>query len=178
MKLLAILFGIVGQPFYFCTKIENNMEYMSQEGFDKLNTELTELIKERLPNAIQAISEARDKGDLSENYEYRAAKREQGRVLSRIRFLQRVLEHARVLPADKVEVDCVQLLTKVELVNLNNNKRMEYTIVSPHEANTRERKISVKSPIAQALMNKRKGDIVSVRVPIGMIKLRIDNIGR
>lgn len=154
------------------------MEYMSQEGFDKINDELTNLIKVRLPNAIQAISDARDKGDLSENYEYRAAKREHSRILGRIRFLQRVLEHARVLPDSKVEIDCVQLLTKVELVNLANDKHMEYTIVSPHEADTKARKISIKSPIAKALMNKKKGDVVEVHVPIGIIKLRIENIGR
>lgn len=152
------------------------MEYMSQEGFDHLNSELTELIKVRLPESIQAIQEARDKGDLSENYEYRAAKRENGRVLSRIRFLQRVLEHARVLPAEQLHSDSVQLLSRVTLTNLTTGRSMEYCIVSPHEANTRERKISVKSPIATALLNKRTGDVVEVQVPIGVIKLRIDKI--
>lgn len=153
------------------------MEYMSQEGYDKLNDELTELIKIKLPNAIQAISEARDKGDLSENYEYRAAKREHSRILGKIRFLQKVLSYARVLPEND-NIDTVQLLTKVEIVNLANNKSMTYTIVSPHEANTRERKISIKSPIAKAMMNKRKGDTVEVRVPIGLLKFRIENISR
>lgn len=154
------------------------MEYMSQEGFDKLQSELDQLIKERLPQAIQAIAEARDKGDLSENYEYRAAKREQGRVLSRIRFLQKVLTYARVLPPSDIAPGTVQLLSQVELLNTANNKRMTYTIVSPHEANTRERKISVKSPIARALMNKHKGDVVEVRVPIGLIKFRIEDVKR
>lgn len=154
------------------------MEYMSQEGYDELNNELNDLIKERLPEAIQAIQEARDKGDLSENYEYRAAKREHGRILSRIRFLQKVLMYARVLPASQNETDTVQLLTKVELLNIANNKKMAYTIVSPHEANTRERKISIKSPIAKALINKHKGDVVEVHVPIGIVKLRIESIGR
>lgn len=154
------------------------MEYMSQEGFDKLSSELNELIKERLPKAIQAIQEARDKGDLSENYEYRAAKREQSRILGRIKFMQRVLEHARVLPASQMNTDSVQLLTRVELLNMATQKSMEYTIVSPHEANTQERKISVKSPIAKAIMNKKKGEIVEVHVPIGILKLRIENISR
>lgn len=153
------------------------MEYMSQEGFDKLNNELNCLIKERLPEAIHAISEARDKGDLSENYEYRAAKREHSRILGRIRFLQRVLEHARVMPTNRSGNGSVQLLSRVELLNLATNKKMAYTIVSPHEANTKERKISVKSPIAMALMNKRKGDIVEVHVPIGLMRLRIEAIG-
>lgn len=151
---------------------------MSQEGFDKLSSELNELIKERLPKAIQAIQEARDKGDLSENYEYRAAKREQSRILGRIKFMQRVLEHARVLPASQMNTDSVQLLTRVELLNMATQKSMEYTIVSPHEANTQERKISVKSPIARAIMNKKKGEIVEVHVPIGILKLRIENISR
>lgn len=154
------------------------MEYMSQEGYDKISSELNQLIKERLPKAIQAISEARDKGDLSENFEYRAARREQSRVLGRIRFLQRVLEHARVLPPGTLDADSVQLLAKVELLNMDNNKRMAYTIVSSHEANAREGKISIKSPLAQALLNKRKGDVVEVKVPIGMLKLRIEGISR
>ncbi len=152
------------------------MEYMSQEGYDKLAAELNELIKQRLPEAIKSISEARDKGDLSENYEYRAAKREHGRVLGRIRFLQRVLAHARVMPVTKQADGKVQLLSSVELVNLANDKKMTYTIVSPHEANTRERKISIKSPIAKALMNHRKGDTVEVRVPVGTVRLRIENV--
>lgn len=152
------------------------MEYMSQGGYDELSNELNDLIKVRLPEAIQAISEARDKGDLSENYEYRAAKREHGRILRRINFLQKVLAHASVLPEEQLRSDSVQLLTKVELLNLGNNKRMSYTIVSPHEANTRERKISIKSPIARALLNKKKGDIVNVHVPIGTVKLRIEDI--
>lgn len=154
------------------------MEYMSQEGYDKIATELNELIKVRLPEAIQAISEARDKGDLSENFEYRAAKREQSRLLGRIRYLQNILTYARVLPNENQEVDSVQLLTKVELLNLVTNKKMTYTIVSPHEANTRERKISIKSPVAKALMNKKKGDVVEVQVPVGVIKLRVESVGR
>lgn len=154
------------------------MEYMSQEGFDKLTAELDTLIKERLPEAIQAIAEARDKGDLSENYEYRAAKREQSRLLGRIRFMQNVLSHARVLPASMLDDDSVQLLSKVELTNLATGKRMAYTIVSPHEASIGEGKISVKSPIAKALMGKRKGDIAEAHVPIGILRLRIESIGK
>lgn len=153
------------------------MEYMSQEGFDKLSAELNELIKVRLPEAIQAISEARDKGDLSENFEYRAAKREQSRLLGRISFMQKVLAHARVLPASQVVSDSVHLLSTVTITNLLTKKKMTYTIVSPHEANPKEKKISVKSPIAKALMNKKKGDVVEVTVPAGKIRLQIENIG-
>ena len=129
-----------------------------------------------LPRVRDAISEARDKGDLSENFEYHAAKREQGRLLGRIRYMQRILEHARVLDSSRLNSDKVGLLSRVEMTNLNNNARMTYTLVSPHEANIREGKISVKSPIGQALLNKSVGDVVEVQVPVGVQKLRIENI--
>ena len=123
------------------------MEYMSQEGYDKLVAD-----------------------------EYHAAKREQGRLLSRIRFKQKVLAGARVIDMSKLKSDGVQLLSKVEIVNMNNNSRMSYTIVSPHEASIHEGKISIKSPIAQALLGRRVGDVVEVRVPAGVMKLRIESI--
>ncbi len=149
---------------------------MSQEGFDKLVAELKELENVELPAVRDAIAEARDKGDLSENFEYHAAKREQSRLLGRIRFMQKVLENARVIDKSKLGGDSVGLLSKVEMTNLANNARMTYTIVSPHEANLREGKISIKSPIAQALLNKKAGDTVEVRVPAGLMKLRIESI--
>ena len=130
------------------------MEYMSQEGWDKLVAELKQLETVDLPACKDAISEARDKGDLSENFEY----------------------HARVIDTSLLGKDCVGLLSKVEMTNLNNNAKMTYTIASPHEANLREGKISIKSPIAQALLNKKVGDVVEVRVPAGMVKLKIENI--
>ena len=152
------------------------MEYMSQEGYDKLVAELRQLETVELPQVKDAISEARDKGDLSENFEYHAAKREQGRLLSQIRFKQRVLEFARVIDTKRLGSDAVGLLTKVEMTNLKNNARMAYTIVSPHEANLREGKISIKSPVAQALLGKSVGDVVEVRVPAGVQTLRIESI--
>ena len=152
------------------------MEYMSQEGYDKLVAELRQLESVELPQVREAIAEARDKGDLSENFEYHAAKREQSRLLGRIRFKQRVLEHARVIDTSRLNADTVGLLTKVSMTNLANNSSMSYTIASPHEANIREGKISVKSPIAQALLNKKVGDIVEVRVPAGIQRLRIESI--
>ena len=130
-----------------------------------------------LPQVRDAIAEARAQGDLSENFEYHAAKREQGRLLSRIRFKQRVLENARVIDTSvRQSSGCVQLLSQVEMTNLANNSRMTYTIASPHEANLREGKISIKSPIAQALLNKKAGDTVEVRVPAGLLKLRIESV--
>ena len=152
------------------------MEYMSQEGYDKLVAELHQLESVELPRVREAIAEARAQGDLSENFEYHAAKREQGRLLSRIRFMQRVLEFARVIDTKRLGSDTVGLLTKVEITNLNNNVRMTYTIVSPHEANMQEKKISIKSPIAQALTGKRAGDVVEVHVPAGVQKFRIESI--
>ena len=153
------------------------MEYMSQEGYDKLLAELHQLESVDYPKVKEALVEARDKGDLSENFEYHAAKREQGRLMGRIRFLQRVLEHTRVLDTKRLDADTVGLLNKVGLTNMANNCQMVYTIVSPHEADLKERKISVKSPIAQALMGRKVGDEVQVRVPAGIQKFRIDSIG-
>ena len=153
-----------------------SVEYMSQEGYDKLVAELRQMERVELPQVKDAIAEARDKGDLSENFEYHAAKREQARLLSRIRFKQRVLANARVIDVSRLASGSVQLLSKVEMTNLANNSRMTYTIASPNEANLREGKISIKSPIAQALLNKKAGDVVEVRVPAGLLKLRIESI--
>lgn len=152
------------------------MEYMSQEGYDELVAELQHMVNVELPAVRDAIAEARDKGDLSENFEYHAAKREQGRVLSRIRFLQRVLENARVVDKSLLKTDCVGLLSRVEITNLANQRRMTYTVVSPHEADLRSGKISIKSPIAQAMLGKQSGDEVEARVPAGTVRLRIESV--
>ena len=152
------------------------MEYMSQEGYDKLVEELRQMIQVELPKVKDAIAEARDKGDLSENFEYHAAKREQARLLSRIRFKQNVLKYARVMDVSRLNGDNIALLSKVEITNLSTGAKMNYTIVNPHEANLREGKISIKSPIGKALLNKKVGDIIEVTVPIGLLKLRIDKV--
>ncbi len=152
------------------------MEYMSQEGYDKLVEELRQLETVELPRVKDAISEARDKGDLSENFEYHAAKREQSRLLGRIRFKQRVLKFARVIDTSRLSSDSVGLLSRVGMTNLANNSSMTYVIASPHEANLREGKISIKSPIGQALLNRKVGDVIEVTVPAGQLRLRIDSI--
>ena len=152
------------------------MEYMSKVGYESLVAELKHMETVELPQVRDAIAEARAQGDLSENFEYHAAKREQARLLGRIRFKQRVLEHARVIDSSRLVKDKVGLLSKVRITNVGNNATMSYTIVSPHEANMAEGKISIKSPIAQALLNKAVGDVVQVQVPAGMLKLRIDDI--
>ena len=153
-----------------------NVEYMSQEAYDKLVAELRQLETVELPQVKDAIAEARDKGDLSENFEYHAAKREQSRLLGRIRFKQRVLKFARVIDTSRLSSDSVGLLSRVGMTNLANNSSMTYIIASPHEANLREGKISIKTPIAQGLLNKKVGDVVEIQIPRGTIKLRIDSI--
>ena len=152
------------------------MEYMSQEGYDKLVAELHQLESVELPRVREAIAEARAQGDLSENFEYHAAKREQGRLLSRIRYKQRVLEFARVIDTSQLATDSIRLLSKVVMTNLDTQRHMTYIIASPHEANLREGKISVSSPIAKALMGRKVGDAVTVAVPAGTLRLRIDSI--
>lgn len=152
------------------------MEYLSKECYDALVAELNELINVELPKVKNEISEARDKGDLSENFEYHAAKRAQGKLLGRIRFKQRVLRYARVMDTSALGSDAVGLFRKVEITNMANGVKMTYTIVNPHEANLKEAKISIKSPIAEALVGKKVGDVVEVHVPAGILNLRIDSI--
>lgn len=152
------------------------MEYLSKECYDKLVAELNELINVELPRVKNEIAEARDKGDLSENFEYHAAKREQGKLLGRIRFKQRVLQYARVMDTSNLDGDTVGLFRRVEMTNLDTGVQMAYTIVNPHEANLREGKISIKSPIAQELVGKKAGDSVEAQVPSGTLRLRIDNV--
>ncbi len=152
------------------------MEYLSQECYDQLVAELKQLENVELPKVKEALVEAREKGDLSENFEYHAARREQSRLLGKIRFKQKVLEFARVIDTSRLSSDHVGLLSIVTLTNLNNQTKTTYTIVSPHEANMSEGKISIKSPIAQALLNHQTGDTVQVQVPAGLLRLRIDDI--
>lgn len=152
------------------------MEYISKECYEQLVAELNELINVELPRVKSELVEAREKGDLSENFEYHAAKRSHGRLLGNIRFKQRVLMHAKVLDTANLSNDTVGLLRKVTFTNLNTNTTMTYTVVSPHEANMQEGKISIKSPIAEAMLGKKVGDVVETQVPVGTIRLRIDEI--
>lgn len=151
------------------------MEYMSQEGYDKLVAELKQMTDVELPRVRDAIAEARDKGDLSENFEYHAAKREQSRLLGRISYMQKVVANARVLERRK-DTDAVQLLSTVLITNLGNQRQATYTIVSPHEADLHAGKISVKSPVAKVLMGHNVGEVVQVRVPAGILRLKIEKI--
>lgn len=152
------------------------MEYLSKERYDEIVAEVDYLINEEYPRIKEALAEARAQGDLSENFEYRAARRAQGKAISRIRFLQRVLQFSRVIDTKALPKDQISLLSKVEFTNLSTNVKMTYAIVSPHEMNLQEGKISCKSPIGMALMGKKVGDVVDVNAPSGIFQLRIESV--
>ena len=152
------------------------MTYMSQEGYDKMIAELQRLESIERPQASAAIAEARDKGDLSENSEYDAAKEAQGHLEDKINRLKLAISEAKIVDTSRLSSDVVQILSKVEMTNLTTKAKMSYTIVSENEANLREGKISIKTPIAQGLLNKKVGDEVEIQIPRGTIKLRIDKI--
>ncbi|MDD5861392.1 MAG: transcription elongation factor GreA [Prevotella sp.] len=152
------------------------MAYMSQEGYDKLVAELKHLESVERPKASAAIAEAVDKGDLSENSEYDAAKEFQQHLEAKINDLKMTIMNAKIVDTSRLSADAVQILSTVELTNMATKKKMKYTIVSEKEANLREGKISIKTPIAQGLLNKKVGDVAEVKVPRGTMKLRIDKI--
>lgn len=152
------------------------MEYLSKERYDEIVAEINFLINEEYPRIKDALAEARAQGDLSENFEYRAARRAQGKTISRIRFLQRVLDYSRIIDTKALPKDQISLLSKVEFTNLATNVKMTYTIVSPHEMDLQNGKISCKSPIGMALMGKKVGDIVDVQAPSGVFQLRIESM--
>ena len=152
------------------------IEYLSQERHDSIVAELENLINVEFPRIKDELSEARAQGDLSENFEYHAAKRAQGKIIRRIRFLQNILTYSRVIDSEQLPKDKVTLLSNVTFTNLDTGETMTYTIVSSHEMNLSEGKISLNSPIGKALMGRRPGDIVEVQAPAGTLKLRIDSI--
>ncbi len=138
--------------------------------------ELKRLESIERPKASAAIAEARDKGDLSENSEYDAAKEAQAHLEDKINKLKLAISEAKIIDVSRLSSDVVQILSKVEMTNLANKAKMSYTIVSENEANLREGKISIKTPIAQGLLGKKVGDEVEIKIPRGTIKLRIENI--
>ena len=152
------------------------MAYMSQEGYDKLRAQIKQLEEVERPAVIQQIQEAREKGDLSENAEYDAAKEAQGKLESKIALLKAQLADTKILDTSRVKTDEVSILSKVELRMVKTGTKMTYTIVSDGEANILENKISVTTPIAKGLLGHKVGDIVSVKVPAGDIDLEIMNI--
>ena len=152
------------------------MAYMSQEGYDKMVAELKRLESVERPKASAAIAEAADKGDLSENSEYDAAKEAQAHLEDKINKLKLAISEAKIVDVSRLSTDAVQILSKVEMTNLTTNAKMTYTLVSESEANLKEGKISIKTPIAQGLLNKKVGDEAEIKIPRGTIKLRIDKI--
>ena len=149
---------------------------MSQEGYDKLVAELKRLESIERPKASAAIAEARDKGDLSENSEYDAAKEAQAHLEDKINRMKTTIAEAKIVDTSRLSADAVQILSTVEMTNMGNKAKMTYTIVSESEANSKEVKISIKPPIAQGLLNKKVGDVAEIKIPSGTIKLRIDKI--
>ena len=152
------------------------MSYMSQEGYDKMIAELQRLESIERPKASAAIAEARDQGDLSENSEYDAAKEAQAHLEDKINKLKLAISEAKIIDTSRLSTDSVQILSKVEMTNMANKAKMTYTIVSENEANLREGKIAITTPIAQGLLNHKVGEEVEITIPRGTIKLRIDKI--
>lgn len=149
---------------------------MSKEGYENLVAELQRLESIERPKASAAIAEARDKGDLSENAEYDAAKEAQAHLEDKINQMKMTIANAKIIDKSRLSTDAVQLLSKVEMTNLATNTKMTYTIVSEQEADLRAGKISIQTPIAQGLLNKKVGDEVEIKIPRGILKLRIDSI--
>ena len=149
---------------------------MSQDGYDKMVAELKRLESIERPKASAAIAEAADKGDLSENSEYDAAKEAQAHLEDKINKLKLAIAEAKIVDTSRLSTDTVQILSKVEMTNIATKAKMTYTIVSESEANLKERKISIKTPIAQGLLNKKVGDEAEIKIPRGTIRLRIDKI--
>ncbi len=150
--------------------------YLTEEGFEKAKAELEQLRSVERPAASRAIAEARDKGDLSENAEYDAAKEAQGMLEMRIANLESMLVSARLIDRSKVGTDTVQILNRVRLLNLATMKEVAYTLVPEKEANLKEGKLATTTPIAAALLGHKKGDTVEVSVPAGVLRFEIVDI--
>lgn len=150
---------------------------MTEEGYKKLLEDLNFLESVKRPEISAQIAEARDKGDLSENAEYDAAKEAQGLLEMKIAQLKDLVSKTRILDESNLRTDVIQILNKVKIKNTKNNAVMEYTLVSETEANLREGKIAVNTPIAQGLLGKKKGDKVEIKVPSGVMSFEIMEIG-
>ena len=152
------------------------MEYLSKQRYDELVAELNHLITVVYPEVRDNVAETGSQGDRSENAGYREARRRQAKTISRIRFLQKILEHSRVIDPDALPKDRVCLLSRVEFTNLSTNSRMIFEIVSPHEMDLEAGKISLKSPIGAALMGKKVGEVAEAQTPSGILRLKIESI--
>lgn len=149
--------------------------YMSESGYKQLNDQLRELEAQR-PLISRQIAEARDKGDLSENAEYDAAREAQGMLELKIAQTKELIANARIIDESKLSVDTIKILNKVRVKHCGNNQELEYTLVSESEANLREGKLAITTPIGKALLGKKVGDRVDVKVPSGIITFEVLNI--
>ena len=156
----------------------SNVSYYTEEGLKKLREELNILKDIERPKASNAIAEARDKGDLSENAEYDAAKEAQGMLELQISKLEKIISNARIINESQLDVSKVLVLSTVEVKNINSGKNMKYTLVAQTEADLKMGKISVDSPIGKGLLGKRAGEIALISVPSGSIELKIISISR
>jgi transcription elongation factor GreA len=154
----------------------SQIAYYTEEGLKKLKDELSHLERVERPNITKAIAEARDKGDLSENAEYDAAREAQGLLEMRIAKLKDIIANARLVDESQLDLSKVSILTKVKIKNLKNNATMQYTLVAENEANLKEMKISVDSPIGKGLLGKKVGDKVDITAPAGVIPFEIIEI--
>lgn len=154
----------------------NKTNYVTAETFEKLKEELQHMKGVERPAASHAIAEAREKGDLKENAEYDAAKEAQGILEAKIKQLESVIANARILDESNIDTSKVSILTKVTLTNLSTKKQVTYKIVSENEADLKQGKISVTSPIGKGLLGKVVGDVVEVQVPAGILKFKVEKI--
>ena len=154
------------------------VSYVTEEGLTKLKKELEQLINVERPAISRQIAEARDKGDLSENAEYDAAKDAQGMLEARIHKLEETIRHSRVLDESRVDTSSIQILNRIKLKNLKNNTVVEYVLVSESEANLKEGKIAITTPIGKGLIGRKKGEIVEIQVPAGKLQFEILEISR
>ena len=149
------------------------LTYMTKEGYKKKMEEIAYLENVKRPEISAAIAEARDKGDLSENAEYDAAKEAQGMLEMKISQLKDLVANARILDESKLNTDVIQILNRVKLKNITKGVELEYTIVADSEANLKEKKIASSTPIAQGLLGHKVGDVVEIKVPAGVMKFEI-----
>jgi transcription elongation factor GreA len=156
----------------------SNITYLTDEGLLRLKAEIDQLRNVERPSISAQIAEARDKGDLSENAEYDAAKEAQGLLEMRIAKMEEILSNVRIIDESKLDASKVLILSKVKIKNTANNAVMSYTLVAENEADMKTGKISVSSPIAKALLGKKVGDVVEATVPSGTVKLEVMEIGR
>ncbi len=157
-------------------EIMHNTSYVTADGLQKLKAELDHLKNVERPAISRMIAEARDKGDLSENAEYAAAKEAQGMLELKIKKLEDLIANTRIIDETKINTSFVQILNRVKIRNILNNQIMEYTLVSESEANLKAGKIAISTPIAKALLGRKVGEVVEVKVPSGALKLEILDI--